>query len=219
MRISTVWKFVLIVCVLSILVCPVIHASSVHSSSVFGEYGITPEGYAQVMFDSGYNLYQRGELKRAVEFFTEAVSAWPEFSKAWEWLARTYQETGRYRNAIVAWDRVLQLDPGYEPARYFKRAVQKWNQYGKSAWQEYEAGHVAYGEGNFFEAAYHFRQAISENPSFDLPYYWLGVTSLQLGDALNAEWALERFLALNPGNPEGEYWLREARRKIQSLQR
>ncbi len=219
MRLLSAFTIVLIIFVLSFSWYPARDAALASNSNPFGEYGITPEGYAQVMFDSGYNLYQRGELQKAIEFFTEAVSAWPDFTKAWEWLARTYQETELYQNAVFAWEQVLRLDPGYEPARYFRRVVEKWEKYGKEAWQKYEAGHVAYGEGDMFAASQHFQQAISENPSFDLPYYWLGVTSLKLGDALNAEWALERFLSMNPGNPEGEFWLREAQREMKRLTR
>ena len=54
-------------------------------SADFGQpiysFDVTTEGYAQVMFDQGYNLYQAGRKEEAIQFFVEAVTAKPNFTK------------------------------------------------------------------------------------------------------------------------------------------
>ncbi|MBC7217580.1 MAG: tetratricopeptide repeat protein [Candidatus Caldatribacterium sp.] len=175
---------------------------------------VPEEGYAQVMFDQGYNLYQAGRKTEAIQFFIEAVTTKPDFTKAWFWLARTYQEEDMYDEAIWAWEKVLQLEPENKEARYFLKKVQNWKQYGKEAWENYERGIVALEKKEEYDAIEYFKKAIEANPKFDRAYYWLGIANFRTGDYHNAVWALEKYLALRPGDKNGEYWLREARSRL-----
>lgn len=177
---------------------------------------VPEEGYAQVMFDQGYNLYQAGRKTEAIQFFIEAVTTKPDFTKAWFWLARTYQEEDMYDEAIWAWEKVVQLDPGNTQARYFLKKVKNWKQYGKDAWENYERGIVALEQGEPYDAIEYFKRAIEANSKFDKAYYWLGIANFRTGDYYNAVWALEKYVALRPDDTTGQYWLKEARARLKT---
>ncbi len=175
---------------------------------------VPEEGYAQVMFDQGYNLYQAGRKTEAIQFFIEAVTTKPDFTKAWFWLARTYQEEDMYDEAIWAWEKVVQLDPQNAQAKYFLKKVRNWKQYGKDAWENYERGIVALERGEPYDAIEYLKRAIEANPKFDKAYYWLGIANFRTGDYYNAVWALEKYVALQPNDANGQYWLKEARARL-----
>jgi len=182
----------------------------------FAPYSIDvpEEGYAQVMFDQGYNLYQVGRKEEAIQFFIEAVTTKPDFVKAWIWLARTYQEEDMYDEAIWAWEKVVKLEPENQQARYFLQKVRNWKQYGKDAWENYERGIVALERGEPYDAIEYFKKAIEANKTFDKAYYWLGIASFRTGDYHNAVWALEKYTVLRPDDATGQYWLKEARSRL-----
>lgn len=174
-------------------------------------FDVPAEGYAQVMFDQGYNLYQVGRKEEAIQFFVEAVTTKPNFTKAWFWLARTYQEEGMIDEAIWAWQKVLGLEPDNSQAKYFLEKCQNWKKYGKDAWDSYEQGYLKFENQDYPTAIELFRQAISLNPNMDKAYYWLGVTYFEIEDYHNAIWALEKYLSLQPNDKTAQYWLKEAR--------
>ncbi len=181
-------------------------------------FDVSAEGYAQVMFDQGYNLYQAGRKSEAVQFFIEAVTTKPNFVKAWFWLARTYQEEGLLDEAIWAWKKVVELEPENTQARYFLKKCQNWKQYGKESWESYERGIVAFEAKEYFDAIEFFQKAIAANSNFDKPYYWLGIAHYQVGDYHNAVWALEKYLLFKPNDSTAQYWLKEARNLLKKLQ-
>lgn len=180
-------------------------------------FDVSAEGYAQVMFDQGYNLYQVGRKAEAIQFFIEAVTTKPNFTKAWLWLARTYQEEEMLDEAIWAWKKVVELEPENPQAQYFLKKCENWKKYGKEAWERYEKGIIAYENKEYYDAIELFKMAIEANKQFDKPYYWLGITNYKVGDYLNAVWALERYLQFQPNDTKAQYWLREARARLKSV--
>lgn len=178
------------------------------------EYGDqnTIEGYAQTMFDQGYNLYQAGRYGDAIQFFIDATSAKPDFDKAWYWLARTYQENNMVDEAIWAWRKVIQLDPSNTQAQYFFKKMQNWKLYGKEAWEIYEQAQNAYLQNQFIPAIQLFEAAIRENPNLEVAYYWLGISQLKNGDYAAAVKSLEKYLTLQPQDKNAEYWLNQAKK-------
>jgi len=174
-------------------------------------FDVPAEGYAQVMFDQGYNLYQEGRKEEAIQFFVEAVTTKPNFTKAWFWLARTYQEEAMIDEAIWAWKKVVQLEPDNTQAKYFLEKCENWKKYGKDAWESYEQGYLKFESKDYPTAIELFRQAISLNPNLDKVYYWLGITYFETKDYHNAVWALEKYLSLQPNDKNAQYWLKEAK--------
>ncbi len=172
----------------------------------------TIEGYAQTMFDQGYNLYQAGRYNDAIQFFIEATTTKPNFTKAWYWLARTYQENNMVDEAIWAWKKVLQLEPDNAQAQYFLNKMQNWKLYGKEAWETYEQAQNAYLQGQYVPAIQLFETVIRENPNFDAAYYWLGISQLKNGDYAAAVRSLEKYLTMKPQDKNAQYWLNQAKK-------
>jgi len=170
------------------------------------------EGYAQTMFDQGYNLYQAGRYDDAVQFFIDAITVKPDLAKAWYWLARTYQETNMVDEAIWAWQKVIQLEPDNTQAQYFLKKMQNWKLYGKEAWEAYEQAQNAYLQGQYTPAIQLFETAIQENPNFDAAYYWLGISQLKNGDHAAATRSLEKYLTMQPQDKNAQYWLNQAKK-------
>ncbi len=182
-------------------------------------FDVTAEGYAQVMFDQGYNLYQEGRKEEAIQFFIEAVSTKPNFIKAWKWLARTYQEEGMYDEAIWAWGKVLELVPDDKQAAYFKEKCENYKKYGKAVWDNFEEGIVAYQNGDYFAAIPLFEEAIRNNSKFAKAYYFLGAALIKVGDYHRAVWAFEKYLVFHPDDEKAQYWLKVARKGAANLQK
>jgi len=178
------------------------------------DYGdqATVEGYAQTMFDQGYNLYQAGRYGDAIQFFIDATTSKPDFTKAWYWLARTYQEQNMIDEAIWAWKKVVSLDPNNTHAQYFLNKMENWKIYGKDAWEAYEQAQNAYMQGQYVPAIQLFNIAIKANPGLDAAYYWLGISQLKNGDSAAAVKSLEQYLTLQPNDKNAQYWLNQAKK-------
>ena len=178
------------------------------------DYGdqATVEGYAQTMFDQGYNLYQAGRYGDAIQFFIDATTSKPDFTKAWYWLARTYQEQNMIDEAIWAWKKVVSLDPTNTQAQYFLNKMENWKMYGKDAWEAYEQAQNAYMQGQYIPAIQLFNTAIKANPGLEVAYYWLGISQLKNGDFTAAMKSLEQYLILQPSDKNAQYWLNQAKK-------
>jgi tetratricopeptide (TPR) repeat protein len=64
-------------------------------------------------------------LPEAVRLLSEAVKLNPRFAQAWNGLAYAQMLSGQYREALVALDRALEVDPGYINALQNRAAVRR----------------------------------------------------------------------------------------------
>lgn len=76
-------------------------------------------------FFKGVAAYDAGKIDEAEGWFKEATEADPGYVKAWRWLGRVYYETGRYAEAVKAYEKAVELDPNDSTSRYFLRLARK----------------------------------------------------------------------------------------------
>ncbi|MCI8529675.1 MAG: tetratricopeptide repeat protein [Lachnospiraceae bacterium] len=82
---------------------------------ILGEVG--PE-LASQFYNEGYSSFKAGRYDEAVELFTKVVYYDPEHVRGLYTLGRTYEESGDSENAILCFDKVIELFPGTEYAGY-----------------------------------------------------------------------------------------------------
>ncbi len=76
-------------------------------------------------YEAGYNLYEQGLSKEALNEYHQAISYNSDFSLAYYWLGRIYYELGNYREAVSNWEEVLRLEPENAKAEYWLRQAEK----------------------------------------------------------------------------------------------
>ncbi len=76
-------------------------------------------------FYAGVAAYEKGDLAVAEARFAAAVTANPDYARAWKWLGRVRYEEGKFAPAAVAYRRALELRPDDAQARYFYRLAER----------------------------------------------------------------------------------------------
>jgi tetratricopeptide (TPR) repeat protein len=66
---------------------------------------------AQVAFEHGLNLFQRGQYAEAIPLFQEATQLDPQFGQAYLYLGRSYLNLGQWGNAIPVLRTAFRLAP------------------------------------------------------------------------------------------------------------
>ena len=158
----------------------------------------------------GRRLYEQEDLEGAAELFEDAVQSNPRYKDAHVWAARSYQELGRANRAIAAWQRVLELDPGDNRARYFLRQAEQQRTYGDEAGRAFAQGVSAFELSNFGDAIANFEEAVGANPDFTEAWGWLGRTYFSQGDYAEAADAYGRAADLEPDNDDYRFFADEA---------
>ena len=120
-------------------------------------------------FQSGYELYEKGNYEDAIGFFREAILESPAFSEAHEYLARCYYRLGRTKEYIEERDTVTEL---------LSTAEDK-------AWYAYNTGYELFSWGEKEKAQEWLERAIAANDS-------LGEAHLLLGEIYGSkgDWSL-----------------------------
>ena len=158
----------------------------------------------------GRRLYEQDDLAGAAERFDDAALANPRYKEALVWVARSYQELGRVNRAIAAWQRVLELDPDDNRARYFLRQAEQQRTYGDEAGRAFAQGVSAFELADFGEAITHFEEAVDANPDFTEAWGWLGRTYFSQGNYTEAADAYSRAADLEPDNDDYRFFADEA---------
>ena len=110
----------------------------------------------------GVAYWKKGEFKKAIKPFKQAIRIDPDYAYAHLCIGRAYGELGRYTEAIDAAKQVIRIDPDYADAHY-------------------NLGYT-YGKlGRYTEAIDAYKQAIRIDPDSAKVHYNLGITYLMFG--------------------------------------
>ena len=77
------------------------------------------------LFDRAFLCLNNRQLDEAVELFKRVLVENPKHVQSYGNLALAYAGLGRRSDAIACFDRALELDPGYEPAKLNRRVTEK----------------------------------------------------------------------------------------------
>ena len=94
-------------------------------------------------FYAGIAAYEAGNLAEALARFQEAARANADYKQAFVWAGRTALELNQPELAAGYWERVLDLDPEDERARYFLEASQDQARWGGAASSFFQRGRAA----------------------------------------------------------------------------
>ena len=172
------------------------------------------EKLAYAYYRLGYSAYQREEYDICINYLEEAVKVDTEMIEAHYWLGRVFYEIGELNDSYSSWRRVLEIDAQYPKAEYFLNKVEKSMQYGKVAYESYEAGYNLYEQKLYENAIYKYRQAVRSNNNFSDAYYWLGRIYFELGNYQEAVNNWKEVLRLEPDNKDAAYWLNQAEKQL-----
>lgn len=81
------------------------------TSNVVSEASLSDKKSARKSYDKGLELYRNKEFIAAKKHFTKATKKDPNFAWAWDMLGITLRNLEDYKNAIVAYERSIALDP------------------------------------------------------------------------------------------------------------
>jgi tetratricopeptide (TPR) repeat protein len=171
-------------------------------------FGI-PAGTA---FHDGLTAYERRRPEEAVTHFERAVAANGDFTAAWVWLARVRQELGRYDAAVVAWERVTQLDPRDDRAQFFLNVARQQRGFAVEAGRAFAEGLAAYEAADFATAESRLRDAVRLDPTAAQAWVWLGRVRFGLQRFEEAADAFGRAAQLLPDDTGVAFFAREAAR-------
>ena len=162
-------------------------------------------------YDSGQRAFREGDVALAAERFRSATLINPAYLQAWEWAARSYQELGRFDEALVYWQGLVQREPEYPQARYNLRVVEQQVGHGPDAGRALGASMAAYQLADFDEAKARAADAVRLDPEYAEAWAWLGRIHFVLASYPEAAAGYEQAYALDPDNDDYRYFMEEAR--------
>ena len=131
------------------------------------------------LFDSAWNLAEKGRFEESVAEWRRALALSPDDAKAHNNFGRALAGKGDFEQAIVHWSKALEADPRY--------------------WEAHNnLGVALVGRGKLSEAIGHFRQVLDANPNYAEVHGNLGRALGLAGksDSAIAEW--RKAIELNP---------------------
>ena len=184
---------------------------------VENEKTISPEVRKKLAFAYyrlGYAAYERGDYEDCISYLRRAVEIDPQSIEAHYWLGRVFYEVDRLEDSLASWERVLDLNPFSSEAQYFYDKVKNCIEYGKEAYEHYEAGYKFYERGLWEKAIAEYQKAVQLNPHFSSAYHWLGRINYERGNYGEAARHWREVLRLEPQNKNAEYWLKQAEKQL-----
>lgn len=131
-----------------------------------------------------YARYQAGDHVGATGYYLTVLELAPDDPEALRWLARIAFERGDVDGARVAiglWERLLEVEPDDESARYYLERSRQRADVGVAASDSFHSGLAAYQGGDLEGALNMFQAALTANPAFTDAEEWAGRIALELG--------------------------------------
>lgn len=163
-------------------------------------------------YNDGLNAFKLGQLQTAITHFDKAIEMDPKFAKAYYAKGLTLKKMRKYKEAIAAYNKAVESDPTYTEAYIaLGKMYSQINQpdYAVSTYKSaikndpdaykayYELGAVYLNKKkNYNKAAENFTKATQIKPDYDLAFYSLGVSLIELNRYDEAIMALENALSV-----------------------
>jgi tetratricopeptide (TPR) repeat protein len=181
----------------------------------FLEVAQTQEKYgveAANAFYEGQTFYSQQNLVEAAKRFEEASKANSEYTEAFVWAARSYQELNQFEKAVPLWQRVLALDPNDSRASYFLLLARKQISSDTPSGAAFMEGITYYQKNDFVNAERSFKGAIQADTNFADAWGWLGRVYFTVANYPEAATAYARAAQLAPDNSDYRFFADESKR-------
>lgn len=168
---------------------------------------------AVTAYNEGAALANAKDYAGAIKKFEEAVAAKPNLTAAWIALARTQYNQKGYAQAIVAANKVLEVDDSdtdmlkiladsYAATGDKANAAKVQAKLPKNAGALYNDAAKLINSGDDAAAEKLLKQAVEADESFAMAHYQLGMIYVRSGKTAEAKAALSKYLQLDPNGSE-----------------
>ena len=168
---------------------------------------------AVTAYNEGAVLANAKDYAGAIAKFEAAVAAKPNLTAAWIALARTQYNQKNYPKAIVAANKVLEVDDSdtdmlqilaqsYAATGDKANAAKVQAKLPKNAGALYNDAAKLINAGNDDAAEKLLKQAVEADASFAMAHYQLGMIYVRSGKSADAKAALSKYLELEPNGSE-----------------
>lgn len=167
--------------------------------------------FRRVVGQLAFARYEAGDMSGARSWYLTLLDMLPDDPEALRWLARIAFEENDTATAVVIWQRLVEVAPDDEGARFFLDLSRERERYGEGASEAYRLGLREYEAGDLTDALDAFRAAVADNPEFTDAAVWAGRTALDLdlpGEAVDY-WV--RATALASDDARSRWFLEYAR--------
>ncbi len=163
-------------------------------------------------FYEGQTFYSQQNLVEAAKSFERATKENPQYTQAFVWTARSYQELNQFDKAIPFWERVLELDPNDTRASYFLLLAKKQISGDTPSGEAFMQGITYYQQNDFLNAERAFKDAVRADNNFADAWGWLGRVYFTVANYPEAATAYARAAQLAPDNSDYRFFADEAKR-------
>jgi tetratricopeptide (TPR) repeat protein len=180
------------------------------TTAVFEERGTDP---ASMAFNAGAGLFNDGDFDGAIAKFNEAVTLNPDLAAGWVALAKSYQSTQKWQEAITAAEKVLDiiveddemhsvLAEAYEKLGNTAKAEEYKTKLPDNAGVLYNEAVDYLNEGNDGAAEPLLKRAIKADASFAPAHFQMGMVYVRMGKNAEAKTHLAKYLELEPAGQD-----------------
>jgi|GEM_PF-572199 len=134
---------------------------------------------ANELFNKGYEANEKGEYRRAIEYYTKVIAIQPDAKDALNNIGLAYSRLNDQQNAEKFYMKALEIDPNYAIAL---------NGMGLVKWKA----------KNYSEAEAYYKKAIQNDPKYYLAYYNMGILYEDMKQYENSKAYYKRTLDINP---------------------